>query len=474
MRISNQNIETIVYLHLPSTGYMFLSSDKSLEDLYPSFSRGVISFLASNNIRGYFLKSFRSDKNNVNYVAVGWKSVEVDRVDGRAADYVYAYIFKVSDFLKYSVNLKKIFKERITSYSDLYREFEKKGFKEDAVKLKPLSINEIRVEYERDLKLPIIEPREVGYVIHVDSLDSALRLFEEKMYKNMWLRVLFDYVFVENYRESPPPNTIVFSYGTRGEKPPDLFNFSTSFNIEEFCRNLATNLNYSIDKHYPCTILDHVENYRKEIKDYIYIQVIKGPELEKATMEIINRVKSTSINKDTIENINKLCKEFEENVKSLRPLKLEPKYYYSKVSEAFKSNMPKDLYRLIEILEHIQERNIQLCELLRGILEECEKDLDRRILEELPDHIKQFPISDKGKFIVRFVVKKKPSILSMLIEREYETLSHSLEDFSIKYKGFNNICDNLKNLGVKDLYKNCKGRRKRIVKELKEKMKRGR
>jgi hypothetical protein len=418
MQINNSKIEVVIYFSPPYSDYRFIYSSENLLDLLPSLRSGVLEFLDVMKFKGYFIKSFRSG--NVNYIAIGRRSIEVNMSRGQKAPYVYTFILRLSDFLKYHIDLEKLF-NKIIDYDVVYKQFEEG---KNVLSISSVPIDEVQIKIERDLRLPILDRR--GYIFYVKNLEDALQQFRE-LYRNIWLRILFDFLLTENYQDSYLlSNVIVFSYNNYGNFRQDgkFIEFSNiNLDIKDICKYLDSFHN-----------IDIVEGYREKIRNFIDTYINRDKILNDVE-RIVRNIENTHINRENIEYINKTWEEFQNYKKNLDVLGVQDEYS-GRIQRAIK-NLPED--EGIELLEYIRQKNIQVCKPLRDALEEYERELDEKTIQKMLSLIKQQAILNKE--VINYV-KNRPALLNKLFEecRKYfsSLIKEELDKASNNFKSVHN------------------------------------
>lgn len=444
--VNNAEVEVIVYLSPPNSDYRVLSSGK---DFLP-IAGNIVNILNYLKIQGYFVKSFYS--RNRNYVAIGYKTFVINKSRKQKVDYVYMFIFKLSDFLKYSIDLNKLI-NKIEDYYKLYNTFESGKIPE----IKSVHIDEIRAEDEIDTRLfKSLNFGRVGYILYANNFEEALNRFKE-LYKNIWLRILFDFLIVENYGSTLLADTIIINYGSRGQdKLPEFSDTdlkSRYRSVEDLCKSLQEYIQKAVYGQDPCTVVDDVEDYREIIRKYINI-LINEPTIINEINNIIVKIRDTSINKNTIGQVNELCNEllsksqYLRHIPNLRNLLGDPQ-------EIFKETLLKDSYdELIEITEYA--KNIPLCEPLKTALNEIvrEKLNKENIFNALRNIIEKVPqggLTDRDKIIIYYALSNFSNDFinwykNSIIESRFGEALKGFEDFIDKYEQLENSCSSIKEL----------------------------
>jgi len=484
---NNVEVEVIVYLSPPDSDYRVLSSRKDKDFL--SIAGNIVNILNYLKIQGYFVKSFYSG--NRNYVAIGYKTFVVNKSRGQRVDYVYMFIFKLSDFLKYSIDLNKLI-NKIEDYYKLYNTFESGRIPE----IKSVHIDEIRAEDEIDTRLPIsLNFGRVGYILYANNFEEALNRFKE-LYKNIWLRTLFDFLIVENYGGTLSADTIIINYGSRGEDKLPKFS-DTDLNsiyrsVEDLCKSLQEYIQKAVYGRDPCTVVDDVKDYREIIRKYIDI-LIKGPIIINEINDKIVKIRDTSINKNTIGQVNELCNELLSKSQYLRHIP-DLRNLPGDLQEIFKETLPKDRYdELIEIMEYA--KNITLCEPLRTALDKIVREkLNREnifnTLHNIIEKVLQHGLTDKDKIIIDYALSNfsRDDFINLIVKSRFDEALKGFKDFIDKYEQLKNSCSSIKELeslskkdakigkhaeAFKIIREQCDKLDEKIRNEVKEKMKLG-
>lgn len=484
LKFGDKKIEAFVYLSSPFSDYERLYSPglkAFFSTLSPSINK-VITFLDHYVTReelgigtpSYFIKSFRNG--NLNYIAIGQRSFEVNKSRGQVAPYIYMFILKVSDYLKYSIDLEKLLR-KVRSYEELYRELER-GVS-PAIESVPL--DEVALTgCKEDWRIPVIDSWQEGYIIYVDSLEEALRRLRE-LYRNIWLRILFDFMVIRGYRRSPPPGTIVISYGANLEKSLKLRE-DISLDVIDACKGLAKQFSYhdtEVESN-PCIVLDYVEDYKERVKRFIDTYVIRF-QLLQTVGNIINSIESTPFTKENLTIHGKLLEDLSKYREQLLILGWEE--YYSKALDKLKERMQKDLdlYKCIDLINYVKLGRMQPAGGLKDLLNLAQKvceSFDKELPEKLSNilHgvlVEHRPLSDEDITIIKYASEKITSLFStdslrsssvykLVMEREadlsaaaknfIEESKKLIERFREKYKSFDTLCNELKS-GLEKLEK---------------------
>ncbi|MCC6017064.1 MAG: hypothetical protein LM582_08490 [Desulfurococcaceae archaeon] len=486
--VNNAEVEVIVYLSPPNSDYIVLSSRKD----FSSIAGNIVNILNYLKIQGYFVKSFYYG--NRNYVAIGYKTSVTNKSRGQKADYVYMFIFKLSDFLKYSIDLNKLI-NKIEDYYKLYN-----MFKSRKPEIKSVHIDEIRAEDEIDTRLfKSLNSGRVGYILYANNFEEALNRFKE-LYKNIWLRILFDFLIVENYGGTLLADTIIINYGSRGQdKLPEFSDTdlkSRYRSVEDLCKSLQEHIQKYIQKAVygqdPCTVVDYVENYREIIRKYIDI-LINEPIYINEINNIIVEIRKTPINKNIIGQVNELCNKLLSKSQDLQHIP-NLRNLLGDLQEIFKETLPKDSYdELIETMEYA--KNIPLCEPLKTALDKIVREkLNREnifnTLHNIIEKVPQGDLTDRDKIIIDYALSNfsLDDFIDLIIKSRYDEAHKSFKDFIDKYEQLKNLCSSIKELeslskrdarikkhaeAFKNIRKHCDNLDEKIRNEVKEKMKLG-
>jgi hypothetical protein len=479
--VNNAEVEVIVYLSPPNSDYRVLSSGK---DFLP-IAGNIVNILNYLKIQGYFVKSFYS--RNRNYVAIGYKTFVINRSRGQRVDYVYMFIFKLSDFLKYSIDLNKLI-NKIEDYYILYNTFESGEIPE----IKSVHIDEIRAEDEIDTRLP--KSLNSGrYILYANNFEEALNRFKE-LYKNIWLRILFDFLIVENYEGTLLADTIIINYGSRGQdKLPEFSDIdlkSRYSSVEDLCRSLQEYIQRAVYGQDPCTVVDDVKDYREIIRGYIKILITEPIIINEINNKIV-KIRDTSINKNTIGQVNELCNELLSKSQYLRHIP-NLRNLLGDLQEIFKETLLKDRYdELIEIMEYA--KNISLCEPLKTALDEIVREkLNREnifnTLHNIIEKVLQGGLADGDKIIIDYALSNfsLDDFINLIIKSRFDEALKGFKDFIGKYEQLKNLCSSIKELeslskkdakikkhaeAFKIIRKHCDDLDEKIRNEVEEKMK---
>lgn len=489
--VNNAEVEVIVYLSPPNSDYRVLSSRK---DFLPIAGK-IVNNLNYLKIQGYFVKSFYYG--NRNYVAIGYKTFVINKSRKQKVDYVYMFIFKLSDFLKYSIDLNKLI-NKIEDYYKLYNTFESGKIPE----IKSVHIDEIRAKDEIDTRLfKSLNSGRVGYILYANNFEEALNRFKE-LYKNIWLRILFDFLIVENYGSTLLADTIIINYGSRGQdKLPEFSDTdlkSRYRSVEDLCKSLQEHIQKAVYGQDPCTVVDDVEDYRERIRKYINI-LINEPKIINEINNIIVEIRNTPINKNTIGQVNKLCNELLSKSQDLRHIP-NLRNLIGDPQEIFKETLLKDRYdeliKLIEIMEYA--KNIPLCEPLKTALDEIVREkLNKEnifnTLHNIIEKVLQGGLTDRDKIIIDYALSNFSNdfinwYINSIIKNRYDEAYKGFEDFIDKYEQLKNLCSSIKELeslskkdakikkhaeAFKIIREHCDNLDEKIRNEVKEKMKLG-
>ena len=479
---NNAEVEVIVYLSPPNSDYRVLSSGKDFSPI----AGNIVNILNYLKIQGYFVKSFYR---NGNYVAIGYKTTVINKSRGQKVDYVYMFIFKLSDFLKYSIDLNKLI-NKIEDYYKLYNTFESGKIPE----IKSVPIDEIRAEDEIDTRLPIsLNSDRAGYILYANDSGEALNRFKE-LYKNIWLRTLFDFLIVEKYEGTLPLDTIIINYGSRGQDILPEFSDtdlkSRYRSVEDLCKSLQEFIQKAVYEQDPCTVVDDVKDYREIIRKYINI-LIKEPIIINEINNKIVKIRDTSINKNTIGQVNELCNELLSESQYLRHIP-NLRNLLGDLQEIFKETLPKDRYdELIEIMEYA--KNIPLCEPLKTALDKIVREkLNREnifnTLHNIIEKVLQGGLSDGDKIIIDYALSNfsRDDFINLIIKSRFDEALKGFKDFIDKYEQLKNSCSSIKELeslskkdakikkhaeAFKIIREHCDNLDEKIRKEVEEKIK---
>jgi len=486
---NNAEVEVIVYLSPPNSDYRVLSSGKDFSPI----AGNIVNILNYLKIQGYFVKSFYR---NGNYVAIGYKTTVINKSRGQKVDYVYMFIFKLSDFLKYSIDLNKLI-NKIEDYYKLYNTFESGKIPE----IKSVPIDEIRAEDEIDTRLPIsLNSDRAGYILYANDSGEALNRFKE-LYKNIWLRTLFDFLIVENYEGTPSADTIIINYGSRGQDKLPKFSDtdlrSIYRSVEDLCKSLQEYIQ-SLQEYIPvygrdpCTVVDDVKDYREIIRRYIDI-LINGPIIINEINDKIVKIRGTSINRNTIGQVNELCNELLSKSQYLRHIP-NLRNLPGDLQEIFKETLPKDRYdELIEIMGYA--KNISLCEPLKTALDMIVRENRENIfntLHNIIEKVLQGGLTDKDKIIIDYALSNFSLddfinwYINSIIESRFKEALEGFKVFIDKYGQLKNSCSSIKELeslskkdakikkhaeAFKKIREHCDNLDEKIRKEVEEKIK---
>jgi len=477
----DRKIEVFVYLSPPSADYLRLHSP-GLRDLFPALSPSisrVITFLNSYigdtarkevGTPNYFIKSFRSG--DLNYIAIGRWSSEVNRSRGQAAPYVYMFILKTSEYLRYPIDLERLLR-KVRSYEELYSELETGA----SPTIESVPLDEVSLtDYKEDRRAPDISSRQGGYIIYADSLEEALRRLGE-LYRNVWLRLLFDFLVIRGYGRSPPPGTIVISYGASGfEESPRLME-GISLNVEDACRSLArrTGRHDVVVERDPCTVLDYVKDYREEVKKFIGTNV-RSQELLQAVKSLISSIESTPFTMENLANHVKLLEDLSKYREKLSILGLWEKYY-DEALDKLKGRMRADLglNTCINLANYVRQKKgqpagkleeLSILSLAQRECESLERELPEKVFNILHGVLVEHrQLSGEDIAIIKYAVEKKlfsfgadslrgSPVYSLVLDRgallDYaarrfvERSKNLVEDFLREYESFSRFCDELR------------------------------